>query len=644
MTRSDAKNNPPGAWRPVSKSVIAAIMASCHAFAERPVFVYRVSGKEFTVSYAKLREDVVLLARAFKERKVEVGSRVFILSDNRYAWMVTDLALMALGAVSVPRGSDTPSQELEYILDHAECTFLVAETDALLDRHQEVLGRHKEIRSIFLIEGVKTHKLFSKLYSYNDLLDDRSLTPADFAEFDAMVSAHSLNDLVTLIYTSGTTGNPKGVMLTHANILYNVEKLPPIVRLCKTDLWVSILPSWHIFERAAEYVALYGGSCIVYSTLKTFAADLEHYRPTVVATVPRLWEALYSKVSNTVAEKGRVAQTLFKALVRISIRYHRARRQWAGCTPQFKKTVWPVRAWRKLVAAVEVVLLALPYALAQKKLAPLRQKFGGQLRMAISGGGSLPAYLEQWLDAIGLRIANAYGMTECAPAIAGRGFNSEMFGTLGPPVEGTELRIVDSDGRVVPAGVEGEIEVKGPQVFPGYYNEEEENRKAFTEEGFFRTGDLGMLTMSGELLLTGRCKEIIVLASGENIDPTRIEGAMGQLPFVADAVLVGQDRKGLAALIVPDWEKLKDFFAEKFHQDSESTEDLQKDPALRERVRQEINRLLQAKNGFKPYEKLQKIDFLKKEFTVGEELTNTMKKKRHVIEKQYRELIDRLFK
>ena len=173
--------------------------------------------------------------------------------------------------------------------------------------------------------------------------------------------------------------------------------------------------------------------------------------------------------------------------------------------------------------------------------------------------------------------------------------------------------------------------MRGPQVFPGYFNNDEENEKSFTEDGFFRTGDLGKLTIFGELVLTGRSKEIIVLASGENIDPSRIEGAIGQLPFVNDAVLVGQDRKGLGALIVPDWDKLKDFVSERFGLTSEKFEEMHHDKAVRERVKNEINRLLHAKSGFKPYEKLHKIDFLNHEFTVGEELTNTFKKRRHII-------------
>lgn len=631
-------------WQPRSPSVIAAIMATCQKFPERPAFIYRVAKQEFTVDYAKLREDVILLARAFEERKIGRGSRVMLLSDNRYAWIVTDLALMALGAVSVPRGSETPTQELEFILNHARCTFVIVETDALLARHQEMLSGHREIKTLFIIEGSDKHTLFNRFYAYNEILKDRTLSDDDFRRFDRMVETITPRDLVTIIFTSGTTGKPKGVMLNHRNLLYNTEMLPPVIAITEQDVWVSILPSWHIFERALELLALSCGSCIVYSNLKTFSSDLLTYRPTLVATVPRLWESLYTKVTAAVLERGPRAFAVFNLLVKISMRFRRARRQWRGHLPRFSRAGLPLRTWRKFAALVELLLLAVPYWLARKKLAPLRDKFGGQLRMAVSGGGSLPAYLESWLDAIGIRIANAYGMTECAPAIAGRGYNSEIFGTLGRPIDGTELRVVDSEDRPVAAGVEGDIEVRGPQVFDGYDNNDEENRNAFTADGFFRTGDLGKLTLSGELVLTGRSKEIIVLASGENIDPSRIEGAIGQLPFVNDAVLVGQDRKGLAALIVPDWDKLKEFMADRFGHNHEHTEDLHDDSALRDRIKNEINRVLHAKNGFKPYEKLQKIDFLKHEFTVGDELTNTFKKRRHVIEKKYRALIDRLFK
>ena len=634
----------PSNWQPNFPSVIAEIMATCEKFPDRPAFIYRVANQEFTVDYTKLREDVILLAKAFEERKVTRGSRVMLLSDNRYAWIVTDLALMALGAVSVPRGSESPTQELDFILNHARCSFIVVENDALLARHQEMLSIHKEVKTVFVIEGNDKHTLFSRIYAYNDILKDRTLSDDNFNRFDRKVAKATQKDLVTIIYTSGTTGTPKGVMLNHRNILFNTEMLPPIIAITEKDLWVSILPSWHIYERALELLALSCGSCIVYSSLRTFANDLLIYQPTLVATVPRLWESLYSKITAAIMERGSRAFAIFSLLIKVSIRFRRARRQLRGHLPQFTPTSWLVRFGQKVVALAEMTVLVLPYLLAQKKLTPLRDKFGGKLRMAVSGGGTLPAYLESWLDAIGIRITNAYGMTECAPAIAGRGYNSEIFGTLGPPIAGTEVRVVDNEGKQVAPGIEGDVEVRGPQVFDGYIDNEEENRKAFTADGFFHTGDLGKLTINGELALTGRSKEIIVLASGENIDPSRIEGAIGQLPFVKDAMLVGQDQKGLGAIIVPDWDKLKDFIAERFGHTTEKAEDLHEDIALRDRVKNEINRLLQAKNGFKPYEKLQKIDLLKHEFTVGEELTNTFKKRRHVIEKKYRELIDRLFK
>ena len=632
-------------WQPQSSSVIAAIMQTCRRHPDRPAFIYRVGQTELTVNYAKLREDVILLARALEEQKISRGDHVLLFSDNRYEWIVTDLALMAVGAISVPRGSESPSQELEFILKHAHCTFAVVESEALWDRHRSLLDENKDLKTIFLMEGSNKHTLFSRIYAFNDILKDRTLSDGDFEQFDQLVSQRGPEDLVTIIYTSGTTGLPKGVMLKHGNILFNTESLPPLINLTEHDLWVSILPSWHIFERVLEHLALSVGSCIVYSNLKSFANDLTTYRPTLVATVPRLWESLFNKVSSSIAERGKKAQFVFKILVETSCRFKRAKREFLGHLPRFSKPHFLSLFYEKTRALFVLTLLVLPYLVAQKKLAPLHDKFGGRLKMAVSGGGTLPTYLEKWIDAIGIRIANAYGMTECAPAIAGRGFNSNIFGTLGPPITLTELRIVDNQGQPVVPGEEGEIQVRGPQVFEGYFDNEEENRNAFTSDGFFRTGDLGKLTISGELVLTGRSKEIIVLASGENIDPSRIEGAINQLPFVKDAVLVGQDRKGLAALIVPDWDKLKDFMTEHFvGRDSDEPKNPEEDKDLLERIKSEINRILQPKNGFRPHEKIQKIDILKDEFKVGEELTNTFKKRRHVIEKKYRELIDRLFK
>ena len=613
-------------------------------YADRIAFVYRSADTEFEVNYQKLFDDALILAKAFSSRKVGKGSKVMLLSDNRYGWIVTDFALLSLGAISVPRGSDTPTRELEFILQHADCEFLVVETEQLLRAHEEMLKGLKNLKAIFVIEGGKTHKWFDNIYSYNDILTDRSISTSDSEHFIAQRYAMTPEDVFTLIYTSGTTGVPKGVLLTHRNIMYNVRTLPELIDLQGDDSWVSILPSWHIFERAAEYVALSQGCCIYYSSVKTFAADLEKYRPTMVATVPRLWESMYSKINQTLEKQNPRKARIFKLLVRISARYNFLRRKFHNQLPIFVKMPFLVRIWQKLTAGIMLLLLAPLNFLAKKKLRLVQEKFGGRLRMAISGGGSLPPYLDEWIDAIGIRIVNAYGMTECAPAIAGRSVSCDVFGTLGPPTRNTELRIVSEDGEFLAVGEVGEIQLRGEQVFPGYYDNEEENNKAFTADGFFKTGDLGKLTLTGELVITGRSKEIIVLASGENIDPSRIESAITKLPFVSDAVLVGQDKKGLGALIVPDFEQLRNFISGKLDHGTESVDKLLTDKQVLQRVKVEINRMLHPKHGFKPFEKMQNIHLLDKEFKMGEELTNTLKKKRHVIETKYREVISKLLK
>jgi long-chain acyl-CoA synthetase len=618
-------------------------LESCSAFRDNLAFIYRVGEDEYRVTYEKFFEDVLILARAFKDNKVRRGDKVFLLSDNRYSWIVTDMALQALGAVSVPRGSDTPPSEIEFIVTHSGSEFLVLETEKLYRDCQPLIKTLKP-KGVFIIAGDEKHSWFDKAVTYTELLKDRTIEPRDIEWFKGLAARITPDDLLTIIYTSGTTGTPKGVMLTHSNIMHNVRNLPPLIRLNSEDVWVSILPTWHIFERTAEYLSVAKGSCLVYSSIRTFAADLESYKPTQVATVPRIWESLYSKITAALKKKDPKKAKVFNLLVRVSAAYRRNRRILRDQLPVFETKALPLRWAAKARAAVENVFLFLPYLLAQKKFTLVQDKFGGRLKAAISGGGSLPPYLDEWIDAIGIRIVNAYGMTECSPGIAGRGFNCDVFGTIGPAVAETELRIVDDQGEVVPNGTEGEIQVRGAQVFKGYYNNPEANASAFTPDGFLRTGDLGRLTLTGELVITGRAKEIIVLASGENVDPTNIEATLSMFPFVQDAVLVGQDKKGLGALIVPDLEKLREFVYEKYNQVLDETETALKDKQLLDRLRAEMNKLLNPKKGFKPYEKLQNIHFLDKEFTLGEELTNSFKKKRHVIEKKYKDIINRLLK
>lgn len=624
------------------KTLFDMLRNSCDTYRDNIAFVYRMGEEEIEVSYGKLFEDVLLLSRAFAKRGLSRGDKVMFLSDNRYAWIVTDLAIMSLGAVTVPRGADTPTQELSFIIENSESTYLVVESDDLLEKHLEYLRDCKQIKSTFVMTSPEKHRLFSNMYSYNSLLGDRVISDDDIQQFCRRGERITPESLLTLIYTSGTTGMPKGVMLSHANVIHNIRYIPGIIGLTPEDKWLSILPSWHIFERTAEYAALCIGSCLVYSSVKTFAQDLQHYKPTLVATVPRVWESLYTKVELAIRKKGKAAQAIFNTLVSVSSKYKRNLRRFRGHLPQFYNEPVYAVVFTKTSALLKLSILYLPYLLAQKKLAAVQERFGGRLRLAISGGGTLAKYLEEWIDAIGIRIVNAYGMTECSPAIAGRGLDCPVYGTLGPAVPETELRIVSESGNILSPGEEGLIEVRGPQVTSGYYGNEEENQKSFTKDGFFRTGDLGVLTIFGELIITGRAKEIIVLASGENIDPSRIENAITVFPFIQDAILVGQDKKGLGALLVPNIEELRDYVSEKIKTFRKEEKNLITDTKVLDHVKKELNRRLLPKLGFKPYEKLQNIAFLDREFTLGEELTNTLKKKRHIIERKYKAMIDAL--
>lgn len=623
-----------------TRSVFGMFANACQRYAENTAFIYRAQDETFRVTYKKLLDDVCLLARAFAGYGIEKGSKILFISDNRYAWMVTDMALASIGAISIPRGCDTPPQEMRYITAHSEADYAIFENEKIFE-HSKTHILEEFYKEIFIIEGDDRLSPDGKVHTYNEILKDRTLEAGEVENF---VAAHDgkPSDIFTLIYTSGTTGYPKGVPLANSNVLHNLTSLPELIDLKDDEVWLSILPTWHIFERAAELIALTNGCCTVYSGVKTFSSDLEEFRPTIVATVPRVWEALYDRVDSTLAKQSKVKHFIFRFLVRASASFNRNTRYLLGALPEFEKPTFKQRLKDTLTALVKSILLTPLKIIAMNKFKAVQAKFGGRLKYAVSGGGGIPAYLEDWLDAIGLRIINAYGMTECAPALAGRGLNCQIFGTLGPAIKDTEIIIADEHGNRLPNGQEGEILVKGPQVFSGYYNMPEETEKAFTQDGYFRTGDMGKLTFTGELKITGRIKDIIVLANGENIDPSRIESAITMLPFVKDAVLVGQDQKSLGALIIPDLEKFKSYISSKVSE-FRSEKDLNSRPVI-EHVKKEINKLLSHKKGFKSYEKLYNLSFLENEFKQGEELTNTLKKRRHFIEKRYKEIISGLFK
>ncbi len=458
--------------------------------------------------------------------------------------------------------------------------------------------------------------------------------------FEQALLAVRSTDLATVIYTSGTTGEPKGVMLSHRNLMHNMEILPGWLQIGSEDRFLSILPPWHIFERMAEYIAIASGASTAYTNIRTFASDMALEKPTFIASVPRIWEGIYSKVMAKMEKEPEKKRKIFFTLVNVSKKYNRARRVLQNLDTVYEEIPPLIRAGRKLGALLRVILTWPLYAFAQKKFAAIRARTGGELRAAISGGGALPPYVDTFFDAVGIKLIEGYGLTETSPVVAARTFDGLVLGTVGPPVPETEVKIVNGEGEEVPWGEMGIVKCRGPQVMEGYYKKPGETAAAIDEEGWFDTGDLGKMTVRGELTLTGRAKETIVLMGGENVEPTPIEDSITECPFISQVMIVGQDRKTLGALIVPDFSALGD----RGGLEGKDAAELCSSEAVQALIRDEVRRLVSEDRGFKNFEKINRISLLCKEFSLGDELTHTMKKRRNVITEHYADTIEEMYR
>jgi len=367
-------------------------------------------------------------------------------------------------------------------------------------------------------------------------------------------------------------------------------------------------------------------------------------KPTFMASVPRVWEGIHGRVIASIAKEPAARQRAFGMLLGVGKRVVLARKLLQGRDALYRKPSPPARAAAVLGALATVALLGPVYLLAQKKFAAIRARTGGRLRAAVSGGGALPPYVDEFFAAVGITLLEGYGLTETSPMLAIRTFDRQVLGTVGRPSPGTEIRIVDDRGRDLPQGEKGIILCRGGQVMLGYHKRPEETAKVLSADGWFNTGDLGRLTTRGELSLTGRAKETIVLLGGENVEPSPIEEALKESPFISQVMVVGQDKKHLAALVVPSLEAVREWLAGRGVADVLSPEELCAREDVLALVKAELQRLLTVERGFKLYERIPRFTLLAREFAVGEELTQTMKMKRSVIAERYAAQIEALFR
>ncbi len=461
--------------------------------------------------------------------------------------------------------------------------------------------------------------------------------------FETELSQGSASDLATIIYTSGTTGEPKGVMLTHNNFLHQVKQIPNILIISPGDIWLSVLPVWHSFERIIEYVVLCSGTAQAYSKPvgKIMLDDMAALKPAFMASVPRIWDGIRAAIYRKVNAEGGAKKVLFHFFVAAAAIHELLLNMCKGRLPQFKKRY---RAVDIIVSIIPLILLTPVRGLGNLLVfGKLQKMLGGRFKAAISGGGALPDYVDKFFGAAGILLLEGYGLTETAPVVSVRLQRAPVPSTVGPMLAGTEIRIVDDNMNVLPPGNKGVVLIKGPQVMIGYYKKPEESKKVLDGDGWLNTGDLGIVTHKGELKIIGRVKDTIVLLGGENIEPDPIESAILESKYVDQVIVLGQDQKFLAAMVIPNYEELEKYASENdiSYIDRESLADA---PEINELINDEIHNRVNIQNGFKAFERIYRIKLLIKPFEVGRELTHTLKMRRNVINELYAKEIKELFK
>ena len=597
-------------------------------------------------SFSEFVGDFKAMAAGLRHLGVSEGDHVGLISENRREWLISDIGVQALRAADVPRGCDSTAQEIAYILSFADCRVVFLENEAQLAKltaHKKELGQIKHI--ILFDSGEHPTGWFGvKLHSFADIMQTgREIYAKDPAPVDKSTDDGERDDVATLIFTSGTTGIPKGVVLTHGNFLHQVENVPQLLTTGLGDIWLCVLPVWHSFERIMQYVATGWGSALAYSKPvgKIMLADMQKIQPTWMASVPRIWEAVQAGIFRNVNSEGGAKKVLFHFFVFAAGAWTGFRDKLYGRLPEFHRRIRVL----DIVTAILPFLLLYPLKSLGNLLvfSKIQAKLGGRFTAGISGGGALPKSVDRFFSAAGILLLEGYGLTETAPVLGVRAQKHPVPGTIGPVFPGTVIEIRDEEGNVLPHGSKGTVFAKGPQIMRGYYKQEELTLKILSPDGWLNTGDLGMLTRNNELAIVGRVKDTIVLRGGENVEPLPIEQKMQESIYISQTMLLGQDQRFLAALIVPDFEALQQY-AEEINLTVLNQEDLIGAPEIQELIDSEIRERICGKNGFKAFERINRFRLISKVFEVGDELSQKQEIKRHVISEKYADLIREIFK
>jgi long-chain acyl-CoA synthetase len=596
--------------RPPELTIPEMFRRTREANAAKEALLYKVGDQFQPITYGELGERVDAFGVGLLDLGVEPGDRVALQSENRPEWAITDLAVLANGAVVVPLYSTIPSAQVEYIVGDAGARLLIVSDQKQLDKALQVRASLAELRWIVVMDPPA--ELPDGVLSMEGVCARGRARAGGVEELRRRSEAVRPGDLASIIYTSGTTGSPKGAMLSHDNFMSNAQSAAPLFEIRHDDVFLSFLPLSHVFERlAGHYFPLLLGATIAYAeSVFTVQKNMLEVKPTIMASVPRLYESIQSRVLDQIAKQPDARRKIAEAAIQ------------AG---------WDYNS-KVILGESPGMVAGAKYKVADSQvLAPMREKIhGGRLRFFISGGAPLPVETSRFFTSIGIRLIEGYGLTETSPVICANRPSHTKLGTVGPPITGVEVKIA----------ADGEILSRGPHIMLGYFNKPEETAKAIDAEGWFYTGDIGVLDEDGYLRITDRKKDIIVLANGKNVAPQPIEAKLKGSQYVASAVLFGDKQQNVVALIVPDFEHLKSWASDKGLAATEP-EELVKAPEVRKLYKEEIER---HSADLADFEKVRRFTLLTRDFSHDRgELTPTLKIKRRVVAENYADAVQAMY-